>query len=235
GHRVFLFTVDYQAKGSPKPDKAVADVTAALGQKLDNLVASHRAWWHDYYPESFLSIPDARMQSFYWIQMYKLASATRADRTAIDLMGPWFRRTPWPHIWWNLNIQLTYWPVYAANRLEIGESLTRLIDADRQNFMNNVPDEWRSDSAGIGRSSPYNGVRGVGDASHSGERGDLTWVLHNYWLQYRFSGNEKLLQDGLYPILKPAIGYYLHLLSRGDDGKLHLPPSISPEYPAADG
>src|SRR5207248_1186122 len=143
---------------------ALAEIDSAPGETLNKLVTSHRAWWHAYFPQSFLSIPDTRMESFYWIQMYKLASATRADRPAIDLMGPWFRRTPWPHIWWNLNIQLTYWPVYAANRLELGESLTRLIDADRTNFIRNVPAEWRSDSAGVGRSSPYNGVRSVPDA-----------------------------------------------------------------------
>src|SRR5207302_5922920 len=123
GSSLFFFTVDYTAKGTQTPDKAVADIAAASERKLDDLVASHRDWWHNYLQESFLSIPDARMESFYWIQMYKLGSATRPDRPAIDLMGPWFRMTPWPHIWWNLNIQLTYSPVYTANRLQIGELL----------------------------------------------------------------------------------------------------------------
>jgi alpha-L-fucosidase 2 len=67
------------------------------------------------------------------------------------------------------------------------------------------------------------------------ERGDLTWALHNYWLQYRYSGDEQMLRERIYPILKLAIGYYLHLLSKGDDGKLHLPPSTSPEYPNPSG
>jgi alpha-L-fucosidase 2 len=213
----------------------IAQLSAGMNKRYyDGFVASHRDWWHHYYPQSFLSLPDTRMESFYWIQMYKLASATRANRPAIDLMGPWFRRTPWPHLWWNLNLQLTYWPVYTANRLELGESLIHLIDADRANFINNVPTDWRNDSAGVGRSSPYSGVRSVPNAtSKSGvlERGDLTWALHNYWLQYRYSGDEKLLRDGLYPILKLSIGYYLHLLSPGPDGKLHLPVSTSPEFP----
>jgi alpha-L-fucosidase 2 len=240
-HRVFLFTVNFRQGGA-----GAVDDTALIKETVDRLraamsrdyyhdfIPSHQAWWHAYYPESFLSIPDTRMESFYWIQMYKLASATRADRPAIDLMGPWFRRTPWPHLWWNLNLQLTYWPVYTANRLELGQSLTRMIDADRANFIKNVPAEWRSDSAGVGRSSPYSGVRSVPNAtSKTGvlERGDLTWALHNYWLQYRYSGDEKLLREGLYPILKLSIGYYLHLLSPGPDGKLHLPISTSPEFP----
>lgn len=241
-HQLLFFTVAFRHsdENDVKPISAVvgdaiAQLQTAMEQNYANgFIASHREWWHAYYPESFLSIPDTRMESFYWIQMYKLASATRADRPAIDLMGPWFRRTPWPHIWWNLNIQLTYWPVYTANRLELGESLIHLIDADRTNFIHNVPELWRNDSAGIGRSSPYSGVRSVpGATSTSGviERGDLTWVLHNYWLQYRYSGDEKLLRDGLYPILRLSIGYYLHLLSPGPDGKLHLPISTSPEFP----
>jgi len=240
-HHVLFFTVNFRPPGKANAndesfiDQTIQQLHAGMGLRFyDDFLQAHREWWHRYYPESFLSLPDARMESFYWIQMYKLASATRADRPAIDLMGPWFRRTPWPHIWWNLNIQLTYWPVYAANRLELGESLIRLIDADRTNFINNAPVEWRGDSAGVGRSSPYSGIRSVPNAaSKSGvlERGDLTWALHNYWLQYRFSGDEKLLRDGLYPLLKLSIGYYLHLLSLGPDGKLHLPVSTSPEFP----
>jgi alpha-L-fucosidase 2 len=230
GHRLFFFTVDYAARGEPVPDKAVADIQAALQSNFDDLVASHRAWWHAYYPQSFVSFPDTRMESFYWIQMYKLAAATRADRPALDLMGPWFRRTPWPKIWWNLNIQLTYWPVYAANRLELGESLTRMIDAHRQNLISNVPAEWRADSAAIGRSSSYDCARSL-KGNPGEERGDLTWVLHNYWLQYRFSGDEALLRDGLYPMLKRSIAYYGHLLKKDADGRLHLPVSLSPEYP----
>jgi hypothetical protein len=237
GHRRFFFTVDYSRGGELATTKAIASIQSALKEDFNDLVASHRAWWHDYYPESFLSLPDARMESFYWIQMYKLASATRADRPAIDLMGPWFRRTPWPHIWWNLNIQLTYWPVYAANRLELGESLVHLIDNDFTNFMNNVPAQWRSDSAGVGRSSPYDGKRSVPGLSGSGvmERGDLAWALHNYWLQYRYSGDESLLRGGLFPKLKYAMNYYLHILAPGSDGKLHLPLSTSPEYPNPNG
>jgi alpha-L-fucosidase 2 len=241
GRTLLFFTVGFRppAKGKTNDSSTLINDTVAqlhtgVGRRFENVVASHRDWWHAYYPQSFLSIPDTRMESFYWIQMYKLASATRSDRPAIDLMGPWFRRTPWPHIWWNLNIQLTYWPVYTANRLALGESLTRLIDADRANFINNVPTEWRSDSAGVGRSSPYSGVRSVPNATNKTgvlERGDLTWTLHNYWLQYRYSGDEKLLREGLYPILKLSIGYYLHLLSTGADGKLHLPISTSPEFP----
>lgn len=232
GKKLFLWTVDYASTGTPNTERAIADVKTALGDGVDVLVSSHRAWWNAFWPRGgFISIPDTRMESFYWIQMYKMAAGTRPDRPALDLMGPWFRRTPWPMIWWNLNIQLTYWPVYAANRLELGESLINMLDAGTSNLVNNVPAEWREDSAAVGRVSSYDCRGGVGGKDGE-ERGNLTWTLHNYWLHYRYSGDEMMLKNRLVPLLKRAIGYYLHLLKPGPDGRLHLPISLSPEYSA---
>jgi hypothetical protein len=230
GRSLFAFTVDFVPTGEPSSTKAVATIQETLAANFDELICTHRAWWQNYYQQSFLSVPDTRMESFYWIQMYKLGAATRPDRPAIDLLGPWFRRTPWPKIWWNLNIQLTYWPVYTANRLNIGESLNRMLDHGKGNLISNVPPDWRHDSAAIARTSSYDCRGGVGGKDGE-ERGNLTWTLHNYWLHYRYSGDEAMLRDRLYPLLKRAIAYYLHLLKPGADGRLHLPLSTSPEYP----
>ncbi len=226
GSRVFAWTVDHAASGEPSADAATKRMAAALAQGVPALAASHRAWWHAYWPEGFLSIPDTRLESFYWIQMYKLASATHADRPAIDLMGPWFRSTPWPRIWWNLNIQLTYWPVYTANRLELGESLTRMLDAGTSNLVANVPEAMRADSAGIGRTSSYDCRGGAGS-----ELGNLTWAMHNYWLQYRHSCDEAMLRERLFPLLKRSAMFMIRNLQPGDDGRLHFPADTSPEYP----
>jgi len=201
------------------------------------LEKSHRAWWHAYYPESFVSVPDAQVEGFYWNQMYKLASATRSDRMVIDLLGPWYRQTGWPRIWWNLNIQLAYSPVYAANRLALGESFTRFIDAKRQNFYRNAKDIWGyDDCATVPHTTDYEGLRGDGTCAPDNyiNPGDFTWALHLYWQQYRFSMDETLVTDqkthAFYPLLKASVNLYLKLLKTGDDGKLHLPLLHSPEY-----
>jgi hypothetical protein len=231
GHRLFAFTIDFALSGSPSQNKAAADVRGAMKAEFAILEKSHRNWWHSYWQRgAFVSIPDTRMESFYWIQMYKLASGTRADRPALDVLGPWFRRTPWPKIWWNLNIQLAYWPVYASNHLELGESLTRILDANVANLINNVPEAWREDSAAINRTSTYDCIAPVGGKDGE-ERGNLIWTMHNYWLQYRHSGDETMLRERFYPLLKRSVAYFLHLLKPGDDGKLHMPDSLSPEFP----
>jgi alpha-L-fucosidase 2 len=225
GRRILLLSVGY-ARGKPGAarDEAVAAVTRADEAGLDRLVADHRAWWHAYWPKSFVSLGDTRLESFYWIQMYKLASATRADRPPIDLMGPWYDPTPWPRIWWNLNIQLTYWPVLGANRLELGESLLRTIDACAPQLALNAG-EWSADSIGIGRTSSYD-CRSVVNR----ELCNLPWALHNYWLHYRHTMDDGMLRTRLLPLLRRSMSFYLHLLVKGGDGKLHLPRGMSPEY-----
>lgn len=221
-----LLAVGYSTQSlDTAKSEAENDLTKAQTTGLANLLATHRQWWHNYYPESFVSFPDTRLESFYWIQMYKLASATRADRPAIDLMGPWFNRTPWPKIWWNLNIQLTYWPVLTSNRLELGESLCKMLDKGAPNLATNAG-QFSADSDTIGHSSSYDCVQQGGD-----ELCDLPWVMHNYYLQYRYSMDDDMLRNRLFPLLKRTINFYFHQLQQGPDGKLHIMRGYSPEYP----
>ncbi len=225
GHRIFL-SVGFSPRQN---DEAVQQATKAVKQAaasdFNALVSAHRAWWHAYWPESFVSIPDTRLESFYWIQMYKLASATRSDRPAIDLMGPWFRTTPWAKIWWNLNIQLTYWPVLASNRLELGESLCKMLDNGADNLAANAK-PFSDDSAFISRATSYD-CRGGGGS----ELCNLPWVMHNYYLQYRYCMDDAVLRDHIFPLLKRSINYYFHFMEEGSDGYLHITRGLSPEYP----
>jgi alpha-L-fucosidase 2 len=225
GQKVLLLSVGFSTKDGDAQTEAIADIATAEKTGIESLTSSHQDWWHHYYPESFVSIPDTRLESFYWAQMYKLASATRADRPAIDLMGPWTNATPWPRIWWNLNLQLTYWPVLTSNRLELGESLCKLLDSGADNLAKNAG-EFSSDSATVARSTSYDCVGAGGN-----ELCNLPWILHNYYLQYRYSMDRDMLRDHIFPLLKRSINFYLHQLAQGPDGKLHITRGYSPEYP----
>ncbi|MNT48359.1 hypothetical protein D3C72_1851360 [compost metagenome] len=113
----------------------------------------HQDWWQNYYSASSLFLPDKLYQSFYDMQLYKLASATRADKPAMDLQGPWTSPTPWPAYWMNLNLQLAYSPVFTSNHLDIASSLIQMIDRNISNLRENVPPAYRYNSIAIGRSS----------------------------------------------------------------------------------
>jgi len=221
---VVYASVGYSSDEAAARTESVKAVRKAAGVGLTALSDSHRDWWHKFWPEGFVSIPDTRMESFYYIQMYKMASATRPGRPAMDLMGPWFRSTPWAMIWWNLNIQLAYWPQLTGNRLELGQSLCELIDNGAVALADNAK-EFKGDSAAVNRTSGYDCKGAVGS-----ELCNLPWAMHNYWLQYRYCMDEQMLRDRLFPMLKRSINYYLHLLKEGSDGKLHITQGLSPEY-----
>ncbi|MEY9093811.1 glycoside hydrolase family 95-like protein [Paenibacillus sp. RC84] len=224
GRRVAFVSIQNSCTDKARKNAAEAVRKAASGD-FGEWVSAHRRWWHDYYRQSFLSIPDRRLESFYWIQMYKLASAARADSVLLDNQGPWLAPTPWAGNWFNMNVQMSYSPVYASNRLAIGESLVKAVADNSEHLRENVPQPYRHDSAGLGRSGSFDLRSEVGE-----EIGNLAWLCHCLWRQYRYSMDDGLLRDVLYPALRGSVNYYLHLLHAGEDGKLHLPPTISPEY-----
>lgn len=136
--------------------QATALLRAAAAPDLARLHQSHRRWWNAYFPQSFVSLPETRLENFYWIQMYKLAAATRADRALMDNQGPWLQPTPWPYATWNLNVQLSYWPTYTANRFGLSESLTRNLWQHRATLARSVPLPYRAGVYGIGRATCTN-------------------------------------------------------------------------------
>ena len=222
-HRYYVTVLS--GHGGKVGKKAVQMLREAAAIPAVQYQQSHRKWWHDYYKKSMLTIPDTRLEGFYWIQLYKMACATRADKLIMDNQGPWTGPTPWPGTWMNMNVQLAYSPVYASNHLEIGASLIHTLQRNMEHLIENVPQEFRGDSAAMGRSMSHDLRSNVGD-----EIGNLPWICHCCYLYYRSCMDDTLLRDFLYPLLRRSMNYYFHLLAPGQDGKLHLPKTISPEY-----
>ncbi|WP_316799544.1 glycosyl hydrolase family 95 catalytic domain-containing protein [Pedobacter frigidisoli] len=227
-----LVSVGYDATASADEDLEAINSIKGFEKDINHL-KNHKSWWHQYYQKSFVSLPDKRMENFYWIQLYKLASITRENKILIDLMGPWASSTPWPAIWWNLNTQLTYSPVFAANHLELTKPLFQSFKTNLQNLINNAPEKWRYNSAFIGRSSSYDLISPTNEADMVKgpfEAGNLTWMMYYYYKYYEYAGDKQLLKTEIYPLLKRSVNFLLHILYKDEQGVYHLPLSHSPEY-----
>ncbi|MFG2222895.1 glycoside hydrolase family 95-like protein [Streptomyces sp. NPDC048644] len=242
GARTLYAAVAPHRRAGDARGRALRAVRGAAAHSYGALAAAgHRPWWHAYYRHGFLSVPDARLQRFYWIQLYKVAAAARAEAPVMATSGPWLEPTPWPATWWNLNVQLEYWLIHGSNHLEL-DAVTRALSAYRDRLSDQLDAAYRTDSAGIPRTTDMF-LRNGADAANGGyavgipgqdpptpEVGNLTWALHNVWLTYRHTMDERVLREVLYPLLRRAVAYYLHFLEPGGDGKLHLPATFSPEY-----
>ena len=201
---LYLSTANEVPKSGISEKVAMQVVQEADKLPISKLEKKHRKWWHNYYQKSFLSIPDKKMESFFWIQIYKMAACSRADGPALDLNGPFLKVTSWPGLWWNLNVQLTYWPFNASNHLDIAENYIRLIDDYFDVMLRN-------------RFSGSN-------------LGDLTWALHNYWLYYRYLGDWEAIQKKWVPKAMKVAKVYEGKQIRNDKGQIELVAMGSPEY-----
>ncbi|TWT75249.1 glycosyl hydrolase family 95 catalytic domain-containing protein [Allorhodopirellula solitaria] len=244
GEQRLWLSVQHSFPGDEASAKAIEAVRNAVAADEDAWLQSHRTWWHEYYPESFVSTGDPFWDAFYWAQQYKIASATRDKGWILDNQGPWLQPTAWNAIWWNLNAQLSHSGFATANRRAMGSALSHQLDIHRDNLARNVAQEYRADSYAIGRNTSgwdllgYAGQPGTGrppmDRLIGRECGNLLWALHNVDLEYRYWQDTELRDQVLYPLLLRAVNYYRHFLVEKDDGLLHLPQTYSPEYRLAE-
>jgi alpha-L-fucosidase 2 len=230
-HRTLFVSSMMSWPGVESSDEAVAEIRGTRTGGFDRLVKTHRSWWHTYYPQSFVSIPDARLESFYWIQMYKFGCASPKGTGVIDTHGPWLQPTSWPYITWNLNTQIAYWALQPANRCELAEGVFRTLDSHFATLRENAGMfSSQRDVAALGHCSQQDlSAPFEADVRYEREWGNLLWICHNYWLQYRFTMDDRMLRDRLLSLLGRAVAFYLPELEEGSDGKLHLPPTYSPE------
>lgn len=232
--RTHIASIAHSHPAATAADTAVADIGRFQKVEADAWQKSHRDWWHRYFQQSFISIPDPKLEALYWQTIYRFGSITRAGRAYIDTPGMWFQGAQWPYVTTDWNIQAAHWPVYTANRLEQGAALLECFHKNREELVKAMrPVEWQVDSAflPVTVSGDLQGNRDDLKASHHFDMclGNLTFVLSNFWKQYRYSMDEPMLREQIYPLLRRSINMYLHLLKEEPDGKLHLPPTYSPE------
>jgi alpha-L-fucosidase 2 len=236
---IYIATVHYSTKDESYVSEAIESLTSIDIKSLNQEIEQHTNWWKAYNKLSTYKIPDKALQAFYDMQLYKLASATRADKPALDLQGPWTSSTPWPGYWYNLNMQLTYSPLYTANRLDIASSLIRMIDRNKDQLINNVHPDYQHNSAALGRmSGPKMKSSVLLHAKDTSvykdefvEMSNLTWLLYYYYQHYRHSMDASL-KDNLYDLLKRSVNYSIHLLKKNTEGKYEfIVKSHSPEFP----
>lgn len=204
-------------------DSAAAKVAAAIQTGVRMLRYTHQTAWHDLYSRHFLSIPDTRMESYYWVQIYKLLSSGMANGPAINLQGPWSVSTGWPCYWWDMNMELLYLPMNPANLTEISRTLTDMFDRKSSQLQANVKN--CTECAGLGVTS---GDELAAGASASTDQ--LPWNLHTYYMLYRHTVDDAMLRDRLYPLLRQNMNTYLGYLNLEADGKYHMAVTASPDY-----
>ena len=178
--------------------------------------------YRKFYGKSSLSIPDSELERFYAINLYKWHSAARKENNvALDLMGPWSKKTAWCALWWNLNIQLTYQWLQTANRSEEMRPLIRMLSDNLEQLRKNTK---TGGGMAIGRASSYDCRSPV-----KSEKGNLPWVCHILAETFFHTGDRELLCL-VKKLLSGVLKEYESLLYTTVDKVIHMKETFPPEY-----
>lgn len=198
---------------------------------MEDAFKAHKNWWNKYYTKSFVSIPHPQMESLYWGLQYKLASMMRKGAPLCDLMGPWYKQTAWPGVWFNLNTQMLFSSLHISNQQELVSTMSDYIHDNEQNLINSVPEEFRYNAAGLPRCSGRDQIDPAFEYPNSEypERSNLIYLMYYLWEHYRMTMDDNYLGKQYYPLLKRAVNFLLNVLEEDAEGKIHTPKAHSPE------
>lgn len=198
-------------------------------------VDEHKRWWHDFYPKSFYSISDTKLEGLYWINLYKLGCQTRKEGIAPPMSGPWqpdngvagFLGNTYI---WNTQQQMNLFGIYTGNRLELAETTYNLLIDNRHKMAEYCKNFFEVD----GEFLPHLTDWKLNCPNFTSDHFELIsgpWMCQLMWNHYRYTLDRDFLRDTLYPMMRAQCKTLLSLLEKEEDGKLHFPYTMSAEYP----
>ena len=194
-------------------------------------------WKHYWRDVPRVQLPDAQLQNFWNIALYKQAGLTTPGGVAATLQGPWmeeYQLPPWSNDYhFNINAQMIYWPALATNRLEHFDPLWEMLRqwmpvlrANGEQFFGRVGALMLPHA--VDDKCQINGTFWAGTIDHA----CTAWMAQMAWLHYRYGLDESILKEIAWPLLNGAYeGYWA--MHETIDGGFSLPISVSPEYRAS--
>ncbi|MFC5502672.1 glycoside hydrolase N-terminal domain-containing protein [Lysinimonas soli] len=176
---------------------------------------------------------------------YLLASASRRGGPAANLQGIWNGdlRPAWSSNYTiNINTQMNYWATGPLGMPDNAEPLISLVErvaatgrhvarelyGCRGWVAHHNTDLWGwSLAVGMGHGAPSWAIWMMGGV----------WLCHSLWDQVEYAGDDELLRDRVWPLLRGATEFCLDWMLVDEQGVGYFAPSTSPEnqYADADG
>ncbi|NWK54952.1 LamG domain-containing protein [Verrucomicrobiaceae bacterium N1E253] len=209
----------------------------ALQKGYDAMIQPHLAWWHDFWQQSAVSIPevDAHIRRQYYLVRYFHGAASRRGAPPMPLQGVWTADNgglpPWKGDYHNdLNTQMTYIAYQMSGHFNEGLSYLDFLWDRKQLF-----EEFARDFYGTGglacpgvMSLAGQPLGGWGQYSMSPTMS--AWSAHLFYLHWRYTMDDAFLKKRAYPWSAGVGECMLGLLKPDENGVLVLPLSSSPEF-----
>ncbi|WP_175579269.1 glycosyl hydrolase family 95 catalytic domain-containing protein [Maribellus luteus] len=221
-----------EEKGEKKASELVSE--CIKDESFDKAFQTHSDWWRTFHSKSSVSIPDPVLEKQWYLEQYKFGSVARADAPPISLQAVWTadngKLPPWKgDFHHDLNTQLSYWPAYSANHLDLEEGFINWLWDNRETFRKYTRDYFLTDGMNVPGVTTLTGEPMGGWIQYSLGPTVGCWLGQHFYLHWKYSGDEKFLREKAYPWIKETAVYLEQLSVKNAAGQRQLPLSSSPE------
>lgn len=169
---------------------------------------------------------------------YLLISSSRPGSRATNLQGIWNEKKvgPWNSAYTvNINTEMNYWPAHITNLSECFEPFIEFVEVCQTTGKRTAKEYYDAPGFVCHHSSD---IWGHTNPSGHGNPNAYTWSFWNMgsgWAacqlydEYEYTMDTEVLKNRIYPIMKDAAIFYLHIMVQDENGKYMVSPSTSPE------
>ncbi|MCK5441764.1 MAG: glycoside hydrolase N-terminal domain-containing protein [Maribacter sp.] len=227
------WSVSSANNGWPKTATAKEVVSKAMVSGMETALTAHLDWWGNYWSKSSIAIPDTLLQKQYELEMYKFGAVARSNAPPIALQAVWTadhgKLPPWKgDFHHDLNTQLSYWPSYAGNHIELEEGFLNWLWKYRPAFKKYTEDYFEAKGMNVPGVTTLEGEPMGGWIQYSFGQTVGAWLSHHFYLHWQFTQDEDFLKEKAYPWLKD-VSIFIDDISIVENGKRGLKISSSPE------
>lgn len=211
-----------------------SDFMKSYTKDFNTSLAEHTEWWKMYWEKSKLHLPDYTLENQWYLEMYKFGAASRKDAPPICLQAVWTadngQTPPWRGDFHNdLNTQLSYWPGYSSNHLEESSVFTDWLWKIKNNGEKFTRQFFGVEGLNIPCIATLEGKAIGGWNQYSHQPTTNGWLVHHFYLQWKYSADKHFLKEQAYPWVKEAARYMDNISVKDAKGVRNLPLSSSPE------
>ena len=190
--------------------------------------------WSEFWSRSAVELEDAELERIWYHNQYFLACCLKEGKVAPGLFGNWSTGnigTAWHgdyHM--NYNTQQVFWGVFSSNHVDQHLPYVKLVE----NLMPMA--EWNA-RVQFGLPGAYfphsaypvpSNVNPYPVPPWGYEICETPWTVQSLWWHYLYTLDSDYL-GRVYPLMKAATNFLVAYLKKGDDGKYHVIPTVSPE------
>ena len=240
GHRrageetLYAVTVTSTSDAADPLALARSRIVGALKAGFATKRAEHEAWWRTFWEASSLHVPDPHILQHYYLVRYFYGAASRRGAVPMPLQGVWTADSgslpPWKGDYHNdLNTQMTYMGYQGAGHFDEGACYLDFLWDRLPRFRRFAREFYGTEGAAAPGVMTLAGEPLAGWVMYSLSPTMSAWSAHLFYLHWRYTMDDEFLRERAYPWCREVGECMEELLRPGEDGRLVLPLSSSPE------